>query len=164
MRRSKRETKSKNSLSEVDIQILRLIQEDSRITYDDIAKKVGISKSTVHSKVKQLTEAGYIKTFAAILDPGKLGYNCISWVGISVDPNFMDEVARKIGEYEETQIVFTTTGDHDIVFNVIARDPKELGRFINKKIKSLKGVKTGINTMHVSFVVDTIKWTHKFKI
>ncbi|MGC8961341.1 MAG: winged helix-turn-helix transcriptional regulator, partial [Candidatus Bathyarchaeia archaeon] len=58
------------SLDELDVNILRLFNEDARISYREIAKKLGVAVGTIHNRVKRLTSDGVIKGFIPLLDPG----------------------------------------------------------------------------------------------
>lgn len=75
----------------------------------------------------------------------------------------MNEIARKLAKYDEVQLVVTSTGDHDIILQIIEENEKELWRFINEKIKTIEGVKPQID---VSNFIDIFKMSHKinFKV
>jgi len=161
--RSPRSSKDIGELSEVEKKILRILQENCKISYEEIGRIVGLSKTSVYSKIKKLTEKGYIKKFVAIIDGEKLGYKTVAWLGISVEPDLIHQVAEKIAGYDETQVVFITIGDHDVLFNVVVRDSQELADFINKKIKTIEGVKLETR-MDISYVVNILKWSYKFNI
>lgn len=140
-----------------DREILNLLQKDDKISYKSIADKLDLAASTVHSRVKKLEEKGIIKSFSAIVDPAKVGYNTIAWLGLSVDALKMRDIAKSLAEYDEVQIVATSTGDHDVVVQLIAENEKKLWRFINNNIKTIEGVKP---QMDVSSFIDTFKLTN----
>ncbi|RLI76173.1 Lrp/AsnC family transcriptional regulator [Archaeoglobales archaeon] len=144
-------------MDEIDKKILQILQENCRIQYHKIAERLGIAPSTVHFRVKRMVENGIIKSFSAIVDPEKVGYETIAWIGLSVDPRKIDEIAKKLASYDEVQIVATSTGDHDIILQAIARNEKDLWRFVNNKIKVIKGVR---KDFHVSTFLDIYKRTH----
>ena len=82
-------------------------------------------------------------------------------LGLSVEPLRMNEVAEKLASYEQVQLIGTTTGDHDIIAKVIEKNEKSLWRFINEKVKPIKGVKS---QMDVSSFIDIFKMTHKIEL
>ncbi len=146
-----------------DKEILNFLQENYRISYKDLSKKVNLAASTIHNRVQNMIKEGIIKKFDTIVDPSKVGYNAIAILGLSVDPLKLDNIAGKLSEYSEIQLVASSTGDHNLLVKVIAEDEKNLWRFINEEIKTLEGIQV---PMHVSSFIDIFKMTHKinFKI
>ncbi|MFW9901270.1 MAG: Lrp/AsnC family transcriptional regulator, partial [Candidatus Thorarchaeota archaeon] len=144
-----------------DKKILNILQENDKISYRELAGKLKMAASTIHNRVKKMIEEEIIKQFGAIIDPSKIGYNTIALVGLSVDPLKMSEIAEKIASYDETQLVAISSGDHDIVAQIIAKDEKALWNFINIKIKTINGIKPQI---HVSNFLDVYKSTQAVKI
>lgn len=148
-------------MDEIDKKILQILQENDKVRYHEIGKKLNIGASTVHYRIKKLSENGVIRSFSAIIDPKVVGYDTTAWLGLSVDPTKMDEIAQKLAEYDEVQIVTTATGDHDLLVQIIARDEKELWRFINENIKPMNGVEKDFD---VSTFLDEYKRTHIVKL
>ncbi len=148
-------------MDEIDKKILQILQENDKVRYQEIGKKLDIGASTVHYRIKKLSENGVIKSFSAIIDPKVVGYDTTAWLGLSVDPTKMDQIAQKLAEYDEVQIVTTATGDHDLLVQIIARDEKELWRFINENIKPMEGVEKDFD---VSTFLDEYKRSHIIKL
>lgn len=148
-------------MDEIDKKILQILQENDKVRYQEIGKKLKIGASTVHYRIKKLSENGVIKSFSAIIDPKVVGYDTTAWLGLSVDPTKMDEIAQRLAEYDEVQIVTTATGDHDLLVQIIARGEKELWRFINENIKPMEGVEKDFD---VSTFLDEYKRTHIIKL
>ncbi len=105
-----------------------------------------------------MIKEGIIKKFDTILDPSKVGYESIAYLGLSVDPIKLVDIAKKLSEYGEIQLVASSTGDHNLVVKVIAKDEKNLWRFINEEIKTLNGIHLPI---HVSSFIDIFKMSHR---
>lgn len=158
-----RESRSWNCtcIDETDKKILNILQQNDKISYRELAQKLKLATSTIHNRVKKMIEEEIIKQFGAVVDPAKIGYNTIAIIGLSVDPMKMDDIAQKIASYDEIQLVAISSGEHDIVAQVIARDEKELWNFINFKIKTLNGIKPQI---HVSSFLDVYKSTKAIEI
>jgi Lrp/AsnC family transcriptional regulator for asnA, asnC and gidA len=145
-------------MDDIDKKILNILQNNFRISYKDLGKKVNMAASSVHNRVQKMLDEGIIKKEDTIINPMKAGFDTIAMLGLSIDPLKMDEVAEKISTLDEVQLVGTTTGDHDIIARVIARNEKSLWRFINEKIKTIDGVKP---QMDVSSFIDLYKMSHK---
>lgn len=73
-------------IDELDLKILKLLEEDGRLAFMDIAKKLRLSESTIRKRVQALKDNGVIKRFTVEIDPAKIGLNTVAIVGIDVDP------------------------------------------------------------------------------
>ncbi len=120
-------------IDEIDLAILKFLQEDASISFTEIARRLKISESTVRKRVEKLKQGGVIKRFTVIIDPSKIGLNTVAIVGIDVDPSKLLEVSQKICEIPETRYVATSTGDHMIMTEIWAKDGKELTKILSEK-------------------------------
>jgi len=145
-------------IDEKDKEILNILQENYKISYKELGDRVGLAASSTHARVKNLIKNGVIREFDTIVCPQRVGFSSVAILGLSVDPIKMEEIANQLASYHETQLVATSTGDHDLIIQVYAKDDKDLWRFINQKIKTIKGVKS---RMDVSNFIDIYKMTYK---
>ena len=127
-------------LDDIDRKILFFLQTNCKIPYHEIGKRLKIAPSTVHNRVKRLIKEKIIKAFSALLDPEKLGLNTVAWIGINTKPEKLREVANKLIEYEEIQVVGSAYGNFDILVQITCKTPNELNNFIRTKIKPIDGV------------------------
>jgi Lrp/AsnC family transcriptional regulator for asnA, asnC and gidA len=148
----------KIQFDEKDKEILNFLQENYKISYKDLSKKVNLAASTIHNRVQNMIKEGIIKKFDTLVDPFKVGYESIAILGLSIDPMKLDEVAKKLTEFDDIQLVASSTGDHNLIVKIIAKDEKNLWRFINDEIKILDGIQLPI---HVSSFIDIFKLTQK---
>lgn len=128
-------------IDEVDQKILKLLQENARLPFLEIAQKLRLSESTIRKRVQTLKERGVIKRFTVEIDPAKIGLNTVAIVGIDVDPPKLLEVAQKLCELKEIRCVATSTGDHMIMTEIWTKDGRELTKLISEKIGPIEGVK-----------------------
>jgi Lrp/AsnC family transcriptional regulator for asnA, asnC and gidA len=128
-------------IDEIDLAILKFLQEDASMSFTEIARRLKISESTVRKRVEKLKQGGVIKRFTVIIDPSKIGLNTVAIVGIDVDPSKLLETSQKICEIPETRYVATSTGDHMIMTEIWARDGRELTKIISEKIGAIDGIK-----------------------
>lgn len=150
-------------IDEKDKEILNYLQDNYRISYKDLSKKVNLAASTIHNRVQNMIKEGIIKKFDTLVDPFKVGYNTIAILGLSVDSLKLDDLAKKISKYDEIQLIASSTGDYNLLVKIIAKDEKNLWRFINEEIKTVDGIQLPIQ---VSSFIDIFKMSHKinFKI
>ena len=128
-------------IDEVDLEILKMLQSDGRLSFTEIAKKLKLSESTIRKRVQALQRRGVIKKFTIEVDPSKIGINTVAIVGVDVDPTNLLEAAQRLCEIKEVRSVATSTGDHMIMTEIWARDGRELTKIISEKIGKIKGVK-----------------------
>jgi len=145
-------------MDDIDRKILNIIQNDATISYQKIGSKLGIGTSTIHYRVEKMKKQGIITSISAMIDPEKIGYDATAVIGLNVEPLQMDEIAEHLLKFDEVQIVATSSGDHDLIIQIIAENGKEIWRFINTNIKTIHGVDKKI---HVSLFLDVYKRTPK---
>src|SRR5437660_11439542 len=82
-----------------DVAILRILQEDARATYADLAQRVGLSPSSVHQRVRKLEERGVISGYQASVDPEALGLFVTALVSVTpLDPTQPDDLPQRFAE------------------------------------------------------------------
>jgi Lrp/AsnC family transcriptional regulator for asnA, asnC and gidA len=153
-----REKALKEQFDDKDKEILNYLQENYKISYKDLSKKVNLAASTIHNRVQNMIKQGIIKKFDTLVDPFKVGYESVAILGLSIDPMKLDKVAKKLVEYDEIQFVASSTGDFNLLVKLISKDEKNLWRFINDEVKIIDGIQTPI---HVSSFIDIFKMTQK---
>lgn len=151
---------SKVLLDEKDKAILNILQENYKISYKDISEKVNLAASTIHNRVQNMINEGIIKEYDTFVDPFKVGYKTIAIINLTIEPFKLNEIAKKLIDFNEIQLIATSAGEYNLVLQIIARNEKELWRFINEKIMVIEGIKPQMN---VSSFIDIFKMTHKIK-
>ncbi|MEM2373136.1 MAG: Lrp/AsnC family transcriptional regulator, partial [Thermoproteota archaeon] len=102
-------------IDELDLKILREFIEDSRVTYREIAKKLGIAPGTVLSRIRKMEEKGIIKKYTLSVDYQKLGYTVTSITEVTVSKGKLVEVEQKLAELPGVCAVYDVTGDVDAI-------------------------------------------------
>ncbi len=97
-------------LDETDIRILRLLSEDARRPYSDVADRVDLSAPAVSDRVSKLEEHGIIRQFTLDLDRSQLRQGTPVFVTLSVVPGSLDRVRDRLVERDGVEHVFTTAG------------------------------------------------------
>ncbi len=143
-------------IDEIDIAILKEVQEDSKTSYRDIAKKLGLSVGTVHNRVKKMADMGVIRSFAAILDPEKLGFDLTAVILMQVDGGHIVDVERAIAKSKSVMAVYDTTGDFDIITIAKFKSREELNTFIKENLK-MPNVKRSVTSIVLNVVKEEIR-------
>lgn len=149
----------KKGLDEKDIQILEILQENCRISYSEISKKLGISEAAIHNRVKRLIRDGYIKKFQAIIDASKVGKSFTAFVAIKADPRHYDELLLKLAEIPEVQEVHDVTGDYYCFLKLRVDSRDSL-----LKILDMIGKLNGVLATETRVVLRTIKESPSVKL
>ncbi|HIE18258.1 TPA: Lrp/AsnC family transcriptional regulator [Candidatus Bathyarchaeota archaeon] len=129
-----------SKIDDIDKEILEILQDNCRISYSKIAKKLGVAESTVRYRVARLRREGVITNFIALLDPRKIGLEITAIVLIKVDAQHITEVSKKLATFKELHHLFQSTGEYDLVSVVHARNMLHLND-IRRRIKMLRGVR-----------------------
>jgi DNA-binding Lrp family transcriptional regulator len=151
-------------LDEKDIAILLLIQENSKLTANQIAKKTNTPITTIFAKTKRMEELGIIKQYRAILSPEKLNFATAAFILASVSygstkndnaPLSQRDVAEEIAKFAEVQEVHIITGDWDLLVKLRAESVDAVGKFVVDKLRRIKGLEKTLTCM----VFETVKET-----
>jgi len=146
-------------IDETDLQLLKILSNNSNFTVKELAAKVNLSPSPVFERVKKLEANGYIKKYVALLDAEKLDYGFIVFCNIrlkqhekSVGHQFVEDIL-KIDEVAEC---YNISGDYDFLLKVYAKSMKHYQDFVFNKLGSVES----IGSAHSTFVMSEIKNSH----
>ena len=107
----------------IDRTILSLLVEDGRRTYDDVARRVGLSAPSVKRRVDRLRRDGALEGFTAVIDHGAMGWNTEALVELFFRPGTtLDRVGATLREHPEVVEAWSVTGDADAIARVRTAD------------------------------------------
>ncbi len=93
---------SRQLLDQLDKQILKLISEDARIPFLEVARACGVSGAAIHQRIQKLTSMGILKGSQFIIDPEKVGFETCAFIGLNLKhPEAFDSVVEKLKEIPE---------------------------------------------------------------
>jgi Lrp/AsnC family transcriptional regulator, leucine-responsive regulatory protein len=151
-------------LDEKDLAILTLIQDESKLTANQIAKKINSPITTVFAKIKRMETLGIIKQYRAILSPEKLNLGTSAFILAQVSYRTKNDnetsitqrdVAEEIARFPEVQEVHIIAGDWDLLVKLRAESVDAVGKFVVDKLRSIKGLDKTLTSM----VFETVKET-----
>ena len=149
---------SKISLTAVDRRILRILQEDGRITNAELAERVGLSPSPCLRRVRLLEEAGVIRRYVTLLDPDTLGLGVAAFIEIRLGPKNTATAAAfeaAIKKYSEIMECHIMTGEYDYLLRIVVPDIPSLRAFVMNQLLSVPGVEA----TRSSFSLGQVKYT-----
>jgi len=122
-------------LDEIDIKIISLLQEDSRLSFNRIAKELGISVGTAYNRIRGLEEKGVLKGYTAIIDPVKVGYQLTAIILIQADGKHLLNVESEIARMNNVISVYDITGEFDVAVIARFKDRFDMNKFIKALLK-----------------------------
>ena len=146
-------------LDAVDLQILRALQENARLTTKELAARVNLSTTPVFERMKRLERSGFIKQYVAVLDAEKLGRGFTVFCSVKLKQMNRD-VARDfisvIRDIPQVAECYNISGEYDYLLKIYAPDMKYYNEFIINVLGNIRS----IGSILSSFVMDEIKNTH----
>ncbi len=145
-------------LDDVDLRILRMLQEDARTPFSRVAKEVGVSEATVHMRVKKLKELGVLRGFQALVDPSSVGKGLTAITLIKADPMKYAEILERLKSIPDVYEVYDVTGEYDAVVKLRSGSREELASLIDD-IGKIPGVSATLTMI----VLKTVKEESKVR-
>ena len=125
-------------LDTLDKQILRLISEDARIPFLEVARACNVSGAAIHQRIQKLTNMGILRGSQFIIDPERMGFETCAYIGLNLkNPESFDEVVEKLKEIPEVVECHYTTGDYDLFIKLYAITNHHLLTIIHDKLQPL---------------------------
>ena len=125
-------------LDRLDRQILKLIAEDARIPFLEVARACNVSGAAIHQRIQKLTSLGVIKGSQFIIDPEKVGYETCAYIGLNLkNPETFDDAVDKLREMPEVVECHYTTGNYDLFIKIYAKNTHHLLDIIHDKLQPL---------------------------
>ncbi|PKG21835.1 Lrp/AsnC family transcriptional regulator [Niallia nealsonii] len=127
-------------LDAIDQSILDLLHENSRISYTDIGKQVGISRVAVQMRINTLMEQGIIERFTTVINPTKIGMMVSAFFNVDVEPKYLEQVAEKLANDPAVSSLYHMTGPSKLHMHGIFADNQEMEGFLTDKLYATEGV------------------------
>ncbi len=153
-------TKDQIILDQIDLSILRLLQENARMTVKEIADHVHLSTTPVHERIKWLERSGVIRQYAALIDHAKVkkGLMVICYVSLKEhSKNAGTKFIKHINELSEVIECYNISGEFDFMLKVVAENMDDYYHFHVNKLSQIDNV----GNLQSVFVMGVIKETHK---
>ena len=143
-------------LDKVDLQILRTLQENARLTTKELAAQVSLSSTPVFERVKRLEREGYIKKYIAVLDADKLNQGFVVFCNVKLrrmNKDIAMEFTRIIQNIPEVTECYNISGSYDYLLKIHAPNMKYYQEFIINVL----GTIDSLGSLESMFVMDEVK-------
>ena len=126
------------NMDALDEPLLKLIPENARIPFLEVARVCHVSGAAIHQRIQKLTRMGVLRGSQFVLNPEKIGYETCAYVGLFLkDPSDFDKVVEKLREIPEVVECHYTTGDYDMFIKIYARNNHHMLSIIHDKLQPL---------------------------
>ena len=144
------------TLDKTDLQILRVLQENARLTTKELAARVHLSTTPVFERLKRLENEGYIKKYIALLDAGKLNrgfvvFCCVNLRRLNRDIAF--DFVRIVKDIPEVTECYNISGEYDYLLKIHAPDM----RYYQEFLLNVLGTIDSLGSLTSMFVMDEVK-------
>lgn len=150
-------------LDEIDLQILKTLQRNAKLTTKELADAVRLTPTPVFERQKRLERKGYIKKYVAVLDADKLNRGMMVFCNVKlkqINQEIAKDFAFRILRIPEVTECYNTSGAYDYLLKVRAADMKQYQEFILNKLGTIDNVASVEST----FVMDEIKQDYSINL
>ena len=136
-----------------DHDLLKLLQENSRRTVSDIAKKMSLSRATVQQRMERLERTGVIQGYTIKINPAIERQNVSAYVMISVVPKKNSTIVNQLFKISQMEMLCTISGQYDMIAKITEATTEALDQTLDK-IANLDGVEKTLSHIVLSRKVD----------
>ena len=136
---------------DLDPKILRLLQKDGKLTYEQIGEKLNRSQSTIRDRIKKMEDDRTILGYSAIVDQERIGIGVDAYVSADIDPSNSNNAMVALFAMENVSEILHLTGERRYLLRIKAANNKELTNLIDLKIRPL-----GFTHMEITMVLNPI--------
>ena len=145
-------------LDTIDMEILKLLQQNARITIKEISEKVHLSTTPVHERIKRMEESGVIRQYVTVLDPAKVKKGLMVIVYVSLrqhSKNAGGKFIKTITDMNEVVECLTISGQFDFMLKVVAENMDDYYDFHVNKLSQVENM----GQVQSVFVMGVMKQT-----
>ena len=158
-------------LDKTDRRILAILQQDGRLSNQDVADRVSLSPSPCLRRIKRLEEAGVIRQYVALLDPAKIGLGLLAYVNVRLEKHSdgssgvagarrpatspHTEFARSVEDWPEVVACYAMTGEMDYLLRVHVEDMDHFSRFMMQTLLTHPAVADVKSSFALQRIKDT---------
>jgi Lrp/AsnC family leucine-responsive transcriptional regulator len=150
-------------LDRIDYKILRLLQDNARLTNADLARSVNLSPTPCLERVRRLEADGYILDYVTLLNPQKLGAGVISFIQVLLDrtsPGVFERFKKQVGLCPEVMECHMVAGGFDYLLKVRTSSMIEYREFLGQTLSQMSDIKQ----THTYIVIEEVKATHALTV
>lgn len=145
-------------LDKIDQKILRLLQENAKLTTKEIAAQLDLTTTPVYERIRRLEKNGYITKYVALVDRKKVGKNLMAFLFISLKEHSQKALLKfekEVLQFPKVTECYHIAGQYDFLLKILVKDMQDYHEFTFNRLASLD------NIAHVQtdFVMNDVKFS-----
>jgi Lrp/AsnC family transcriptional regulator for asnA, asnC and gidA len=146
-----------HGLDDVDKGIIRILQQDGRISNVEIARQVGVSEATVRKRLDRLLSEGTIR-ITAVPNAARLGFSTITFMIIGVDLARVGQIAEQIAQLPQVRAIYMTAGENNLIAEAWFRSGDDLLHFMSQHFGPIPGIRRTATAHVLKTIKDGSEW------
>lgn len=155
---SQQEKSSHSKIDEIDLQIIKFLNEDGRMPFAQIAQRLSVSTGMIRQRYHRLVQEGVLQV-VAVTNPLLMGFTTMAHIGVKVEVSRLQEIADQIASFEEVIYLVLLTGSYDLHIEVVCRDQTHLLDFLTNKLHSVEGIKDTETFICMRIAKEVYTWS-----
>jgi Lrp/AsnC family transcriptional regulator, regulator for asnA, asnC and gidA len=147
------------SLDTLDRQLIASLKLDGRMSYAELAGRLGVSEGTARNRLARLVEAGTVRILP-IVDQTTLGYRLNAWIGVRCQPGAFRRVAEELAGCHAVRYVGACTGAYDVICEAVFLSQEEMLQFLESELPTVGG----ITSTETSIVLEMAKLGYEWEL
>ncbi len=150
-------------IDEIDLKLLNLLQDNSRITIRELSEKLFLSTTPIYERIKKLEKSGYVKQYITLIDPKKIDKKLIVYISVILNKHTREAVEsfeKEVNGLDEVMESYYISGNSDFLLKVYCKDMDDYHRFIAEEFSIIHN----ISQFYSSFVLSESKVSYHFKL
>lgn len=150
-------------IDKTDLKILHVLQENAQLTFKEIARRVNLSVTPVHERIKRMENDGVIDKYVTLINRKKIGNYLLVYCNITLNKqtkNNFSAFEESILKYPEVVECSIVSGGFDYILKIITRDIESYNEFYQQKLSTMKSVAH----IHSFFAISEVKNTTIFPL
>ncbi len=155
-----------DKLDKIDLKILKILQDNSKITNLDLSKRIGLSPAPTLERVKKLENNDIVRSYHAEVNPDAIGLSVKTFVLVSLDwrkDNALENFLDKIKEIEEIVECYIITGEADFLLKIVCQDIPTYEQMLFKTLQQIDEIERLKTLMTLSTVKDSKVLPYKYE-
>jgi len=158
---------SDNKLDQIDLNIIRTLQENCKITNLDLSKKIGLSPAPTLERVKKLENTNVISSYHATVNSQSIGLSVKTFVLVSLawsKENALDNFIEKVSKIDAITECYVITGEADILIKVVCKDIASYEEILFKTLSKIEEIERMKTLMTLSSIKDSKVLPYSYEI
>ena len=146
----------KKQIDSTDLKILRILQDEGRISNLDLAKKINMSPPPTLRRVRDLEQGGFIDEYRANINVSKLGFDLTVWIFVSLknqNEESLRQFEKLVWGWEQVRECYMLNGEVDFILKCVSKNMEEFNNFLTNQVTSYEN----ISSVKTAFTIKTTK-------